>query len=85
MVALLFLVEGRRHGAALTLTAAVLAKAVPVLCLAAFWRHWAPAGSRALAPVARPVAPPAPGMGAGRGGRRLPSVRRRRGGHVVGA
>ena len=46
MSALLFLVVGRRHGAVLTLTAAVLAKAVPVLCLAAFWRHWAPPDSR---------------------------------------
>ena len=47
MLALLLLVEGRRHGAVLTLTAAVLAKAVPALCLAAFWRHWAPPDSRA--------------------------------------
>ena len=44
MLALLLLVRGRRQGAALALAAAVLAKVVPVLCLAAFWRHWAPPG-----------------------------------------
>ena len=46
MLGLLFLASGRRHGAALALTAAILAKVVPVLCLAAFWRSWAPPDSR---------------------------------------
>lgn len=42
MLAFLLMARGRRQGAALALAAAVLAKVVPVLCLAAFWRHWAP-------------------------------------------
>ena len=46
MMGLLFLASGRRHGAALALTAAILSKVVPVLCLAACWRSWAPADSR---------------------------------------
>ena len=45
MLALLFLAHGRRHVSAAALAAAILAKAVPVLCLAAFWRHWAPPDS----------------------------------------
>ncbi len=57
MLALLFLVSDRRHGAALGLTAAILAKVIPALCLAAFWRTWSrpdsPAWRRWLDPGPR--------------------------------
>ena len=44
-IALLWLHGGRRHAAALALTAAVLSKMIPLLCMGAFWRQLATTGS----------------------------------------
>ena len=57
VLALLLLLRGSRHGAAGALAAAVLGKLIPVLAVAAFWRHWSPGHAqlwrRWLDPVAR--------------------------------
>lgn len=57
VLALLWLLRGHRHAAALGLAAAVLSKGVPLVCVPAFWRHWARPGAsgwrRWLDPVPR--------------------------------